>query len=370
MRSTIKCAVPAYSEEMIGAAANVLRSGNLVQGDCVTAFEDEFRDYLETDADVIACSSGTAALHLALLGVGVRPGCEVIVQPVGFFATVEAVLHCGATPVFCSTDEWGRMTPEAVQRALSPHTAAIVCTHVYGAACDVRGIQAVSEGTPVVEDAAQAHATGLPSGERAGTVGTAGCFSFFATKHTHTGGEGGAVVAHCNEVANSADMRRSHGMLGRDNHLMLGYNYRMTELAAAIGRVALSGLPDRAQRIASRSVTLQKTIANETDLRTVPPDMQLGHGWFWCPVMCNSVAQAHALRGHLEKRGIETRYRYSAPFWTQPILKTYSHEIRTIKGDESPAGFHVGLPNHHNLTVEEMRRIVDACAEFAPREMT
>jgi dTDP-4-amino-4,6-dideoxygalactose transaminase len=257
----------AVDEEILRAASGAVGSGWWSMGPRVARFEEAFSRFLGAE-HAVAVASGTAALHLSLLACGCGPGDEVILPSLNFVAAASAVRHTGATPVFC--DVIGKrdlnLDPQDVDAAAGPQTKAILVLHYGGAPCDMDAVLEVAarRGLVVIEDAA--HAPGAIHGGRAcGTLGTAGCFSFFSNKNLPIG-EGGMVVTGDKGVADRVRLLRSHGMttLTWDRHrghaagydvLASGFNYRMDEIRAAIGLVQLPrlGLANAARaRLAAR----------------------------------------------------------------------------------------------------------------------
>ena len=234
---------PIIGAEEEEAVVRVLRSGRLAQGPEVEAFEREFAALAGT-AHAIACANGTAALHLALLAHAIGPGDEVIVPSFTFAASANAVLACGGRVVFCDArDDDFCIDVADAERRVTAATKAVMPVHMYGQTADMDAVAAFAgrHGLAIVEDAAQAH--GASFGDRAaGSFGTA-CFSLYATKNVMTG-EGGMVTTGDDDVSGSLRLLRNHGMEERYVHTTFGLNLRMTEIAAAIGRVQLSRLKD------------------------------------------------------------------------------------------------------------------------------
>lgn len=252
---------PDLGPEEEQALVDVIRSKWLTMGDRTKEFERRFAAEIGVPV-ALACNSATAALHMALAALGVGPGDDVVVPSLTFVATANAVRYCGARPVFAdvaSLDEWN-IDASSIERALTPASKAIVVVHYAGYACDMQAIMALAQrrGLAVVEDVAHAPCVSL-DGTALGAWGDVGCFSFFSNKNMTTA-EGGMVTTRRPELADKLGWFRSHGMttLTLDRHkghafgydvVALGYNYRMSELNAALGLVQLSHVRRRnAQR--------------------------------------------------------------------------------------------------------------------------
>lgn len=226
--------------EIDAAVARVVSSGHFVLGPEVTAFEGRFADYCST-AHCRAVSSGTSALHLALLAAGIGAGDEVITVSMTFVATTAAILYSGARPVFVDVDPttW-TMDPGLIEAAITPRTKAILPVHLHGLMADMDPIMAIARrhGLIVIEDAAQAHGAEY-RGRRAGSVGDLGCFSFYPGKNLGAFGEGGAVVTDRPEFARRVSLLRDWGQEAKYDHAIAGYNYRMDEIQSAVLNVKL-----------------------------------------------------------------------------------------------------------------------------------
>ena len=238
----IPIARPAIGQDEISAVTAVLESGMLAAGEQVAEFERRFADYCGT-SHAVAINNGTAALHAALLAAEIGPGDEVIVPSFSFFATASAVSMCGAKPVFADVDEnTFNINPAQVVERITPKTKAVIGVHLFGQPFDVRAIQEICEShnLKLIEDAAQAHGA-VCNGEKTGSFGQLGCFSFYATKNMTTG-EGGMVTTRDKATAERLRLIISHGQSEKYHHTRLGYNYRMTDMAAALGIVQLKKL--------------------------------------------------------------------------------------------------------------------------------
>ena len=231
-------------EELLAGIQAVLDCSAFAGGPFVEAFEDNFARFCQCD-HAVGVGTGTAALWMALLGLGVGPGDEVITVPNTFIATAEAITFCGARPVFVDIDEQSyNMDPALLEAAITDKTKAIVPVHLYGQPCDMDPILAIAKrwGLYVVEDACQAHDAEY-RGKRAGSMGDAGCFSFYPGKNLGAWGEAGAVVTNNTELADRMRMFRDHGQDKKYYHSMVGWNARMDGIQGAILTIKLKYLP-------------------------------------------------------------------------------------------------------------------------------
>lgn len=238
----IPIARPAIGQDEISAVTAVLESGMLAAGDRVHEFEQMFADYCGT-INAVAVNNGTAALHAALLAADVGPGDEVIVPSFSFFATASAVTMCGAKPVFTDVDEnTFNINPAQIGEKITSKTKAVIGVHLFGQPFDISAVREICEkrNLVLIEDAAQAHGA-VYNGGKVGSFGQFGCFSFYATKNMTTG-EGGMVTTGDKACAERLRLIISHGQSGKYLHTRLGYNYRMTDIAAALGITQLKKL--------------------------------------------------------------------------------------------------------------------------------
>lgn len=364
----VQVAKPFVGQEELEAVQEVLVSGRYVSGPRVQEFERALADYLGADY-AVAVNSGTAALHLALQVLGIGRGDEVIVPPLTFFATIEAVLYTGARPVFADIDaESFCLDPQDVQAKITSSTRAIIPVHLWGNAAEMDQLLALAKQHNIylIEDAAQAHGTEY-KGKKVGALGDIGCFSFFATKHITTG-EGGALITNSQEWAEQARRLRSHGMADRDTHEFLGYNYRMPEMAGAMGTVQLKKLDQLNKKRVQNSLYLLKSLSKKR-----PPWLQVPvlrkdvfHTFFWCPIIIDEDKLGYStkqLAQNLKDRGVETRSRYWEPLYKQPVLqKLYpeaGYQQLFLPVAEKYAGKVLGLPNHPGLSRAELDYVLE-----------
>ncbi len=251
----IPAARPLIGDDERAAVDAVLASGMIAQGPQVAGFEDEFAAVVG-GRHCLAVNSGTSALHMALLAVGVKPGDEVVVPSFTFAATANAVRLAGATPVFVDIEaDSFCIDPAEVEAAITPRTRAVMPVHLYGHPAAMGPLMEIAtrHGLWVIEDAAQAHAASL-DGTPVGAFGAAAAFSFYPTKNM-TSGEGGIVTTACDHIARQVRLLRNQGMEARYRNEIIGFNTRMTDIHAAIGRVQLgklAGWTARRQQIARR----------------------------------------------------------------------------------------------------------------------
>lgn len=359
----IKVAIPIVDEEEVKAVREVLLSGNYTSGPKVEEFEKKFAEYIGTKY-AVAVNSGTAALHLGLAALGIKPGDEVIVPAMTFFATVSAVVHQGGTPVFCDIDHNYCMDPEDLKKRVTERTKAIIPVHLYGYAANMPEILKIAKAhnLKVIEDCAQGIGTEI-DGKKVGQFGDCGAFSFFATKNMTTG-EGGIITTDNEDIAKMAKILRSHGMTSRDDHDYIGYNYRMSEINAAIGLVQLKKLPELNKIRFDNSKYLLEHLKDIDWVIIEEEPKTVVHSYFWCPIRIDEKKvgmKTQEIGRLLFEKGIETRQRYIEPLYKQKALKSnqnVDYKQISLKNAEVFSGKLLGLPNHPKLTKEELDYII------------
>jgi len=362
----IKVAVPNIGDEEIEVAVEVLKSGNYVSGKWVEAFEEAFASYIGTEY-AVACNSGTSALHLALLSLGIGKGDGVIVPSLTFFATVQTVLYVGATPIFADIDEDTYcMDMEDVNSKINRKTKAIIPVHLFGHAMN---FEKASITINIIEDSAQAHGTQY-KGWRVGSLGKFGCFSFYATKNMTVATEGGMITTNDRKLAEKMKFLRSHGMIDRNTHEFLGYNYRMNEIAGAIGLVQLQKLDEMNARRQEIADYYNENLKASWLKKPIVKDYCTRHAWFWYACLVDEEKlgmSTDKLRKVLLSEGVETRHRYNKPLYHQPIL---SRSAMEYFGDahyvpepcpiaEKVCGKLIGLPIGSHLSMEDLEKVVE-----------
>ena len=321
----IPIARPLLGTEEEDAVHRVLVSGQLAQGEHVAAFERRFAEVCRV-REAVAVSSGTAALHLALLAHDIGPGDEVITSAFSFAATANAVLLAGATPVFVDIErDTYTIDPALVEAALTPRTKAIMPVHLYGHPCEMQrlGSLAAIHGLVIIEDACQAHAAAI-DGKPVGSFGT-GCFSFYATKNMTTG-EGGMVTTNDPGVAERVRLLRSHGQQERYLHTTLGYNLRMTEMQGALGLVQVEKLEQFTEQRIANAAFLTERLGGSVHTPIARPGYR--HVYHQYTIRVPEHREGWAMR--LRSRGIGTAVHYPLAIHQQPFYRDHRGIWRCI----------------------------------------
>ncbi|MER7662311.1 MULTISPECIES: DegT/DnrJ/EryC1/StrS family aminotransferase [unclassified Streptomyces] len=363
-RQPIPAARPVIGEEEIEAAVRVLRSGRVVQGPEVAAFEESFGDLVD-GRHCVAVNSGTSALHLLLLALGIGPGDEVIVPSFSFAASANAVRLVGADVVFADIEADSYcLDPAAVEAAITPRTAAIMPVHLYGhpAAMDKIMPIAAQHKLAVVEDACQAHAAAL-NGTPVGAFGSGGTFSFYPTKNMHSL-EGGMISTADAEIARTLRLLRNQGMEQRYANEIVGANMRMTDVAAAVGRVQLAKLNGwTEQRIANAAYLTE----NITAPAVTTPTVAEGARHIYHQYTIRVSGDRDAAMAKLTEAGVGNAVYYPTPIHRlKPYWEPDQKAGRNwdLPETERAAAEVVSLPVHPSLTAEDLERIVAAVNEL------
>ena len=252
----IKVAIPITGMDEYKSIKEIILSGKFVSGKKVENFEKKFAKYIGTKY-AVCFNSGTAALHASLSALNLKKNDEVIVPSISFVSTATAVLHQNCTPIFCDVNlENYCLSIDDLQKKISKKTKAIIPVHFAGSSCDMKKMMKIANknNIKIIEDCSQAHGTKFYN-KKVGSFGEMSCFSFYATKHMTTG-EGGILCTNNKNIFRYCKSFRNHGMIDRDTHSFLGYNYRMSELNASIGLVQLKKI----DKINSRRIANSKYI--------------------------------------------------------------------------------------------------------------
>jgi len=353
----VSIAQPSIGTSEITSVIDVLESRQLADGDVVRSFEMEFAEYCGTEQGV-ATTNGTTALHATLESADIEPGDGVVTTPFSFVATANAIRFAGAIPHFVDIDpETFNLDPHSVEETVrehQDHIEAILAVHLYGLPAQMDHLRDIADTYDLllVEDAAQAHAARF-QGEPVGSLADAACFSFYPTKNMTTG-EGGMVTTDRDDIAEGVRRFIDHGRgEGSYEHDQLGHNFRMTNLAAAIGREQLTRLPEFTVARRENAERLTERLA-DIDVRTptVPDDRQ--HVYHQYTVRCENREE---LRSRLADAGVETGVYYPNVIYE---LEAYDWLDGDAPEAERAADEVLSLPVHPNVTDEGIDRIVDA----------
>lgn len=364
----VPIAKPLTDEEELEALKRVLESGILAHGPEVEAFEKEFAEYVGVE-HAVAVMNGTAALDLLLKAYKVGPGDEVITTPLTFIATANAILLQGAKPVFADVDpRTFNIDPASVADAITQRTKAILVVHLYGQPADMRALKEIAQDHELLllEDAAQAHGAEF-EGRKAGALGDAAIFSFYATKNMTTG-EGGMVTTNDRLVAERVKLLRDHGQAEKYFHVELGYNLRMTSLQAAIGRVQLRKL-DYFNELRRRNArTLTENLSKLHGLTPPYEDPRAKHVYhqYVIRVEDDFPLPRDRLREFLGSKGVGTAVHYPIPVFQQPLYQKLGYPQDICPNAVEASRKVLSLPVHPALTPEQLRYVIQ-CIEEAAR---
>jgi dTDP-4-amino-4,6-dideoxygalactose transaminase len=353
----ISLAKPQIGRSEIRSVVRVLKSGQLAQGRIVSQFEQAFSRHVD-GRECVAVNSGTSALHLALLSLGIGPGDEVIVPSFTFAATANSVSLTGATPIFVDINlATFNIDPQAIVSAITPRTRAIQVVHLYGLPADMPQILKIAKkyGLLVVEDAAQAHLATI-SGQSVGTFGDAAAFSFYPTKNM-TSGEGGMIVFNSNGSARTARLLRNQGMEKRYENEVVGFNLRMTEIHAAIGVEQLKKLTNWTTKRQENASYLSAHISG----------VEIPH----VPALFSHVYHQYTIR--VQKRKLFSEELIKKGIANDVYYPTPVHKLASFMRDQELNSTQIAsetvlsIPVHPALTKRELKKIAHGVSSTAEK---
>ena len=356
----IPAAKPIIGDDEREAVDRVLRSGMLAQGPEVAAFEEEFSRFVG-GRHCVAMNSGTSALHLGFIAAGIKPGDEVIVPSFSFAATANSVVLAGGTPVFGDIDpKTFNLDPAHTESLITSRTKAIMPVHLYGHIADMEKFEAIGKkhGVQIIEDAAQGHLASM-NGRNSGEFGTVASFSFYPTKNM-TAGEGGMVVTADAEIARMLRLLRNQGQEIRYKNEVVGFNTRMTDIHAAIGRVQLKKLEGWTKQRQDNAAYLNAHIQG-VETPYLQPGTTHSYHQYTVRVSGNDAARRDAFMAKLADLGVGSGVYYPTPIHRLPSFGL----TLDLPETEKMINECVSLPVHPSLTQAELETIVSAVNQAA-----
>jgi len=364
----IPLAKPFLNEEVKEAVIHALENERFVLGESVYKFEEELARYCGVEY-AVAVSSGTNALQLSLIALGLAKGDKVITTPFSFIATANCIIHAGGEPVFADIERSTfNIDPKRIRERLGPNVKAILPVHLYGYPAEMDEINEMARerNLRVVEDACQAHGATY-KGKKSGSLGDAGCFSFYASKNLTVCGDGGAVVTNDGELAKLVAKLRDCGRSSKYVHDVIGYTSRLNTMNAAIGRVQLKYLDqwnDARRRIARE---YNRLLSDVEGLELPPFETQAVKPAYHLYVV--RTKRRDELKNWLEENGIECGIHYPMPIHLQPIYrKLYGYREGQYPESEEVSRTCLSIPMHPFLTDEEVKYVCDKIIEFFSRK--
>lgn len=352
-----------HREELLHAIGEVIDSGNFSGGSFVERFETDFAKYCGT-RNAIGLGSGTEALWLTLVAMGIGPGDEVVTVPMTFAATVEAICLAGARPVFVDIEaRTYTMDPAALERVLTSRTKAIMPVHLFGQVADMTPIleTARTRGLPVIEDAAQAHGAEY-NGKKAGALGDVGCFSFYPAKNLGAFGEGGAAVTDDDDLAQRLRILRNHGQYRKNHHSVVGWNSRLDGIQAAVLGVKLRQLDSDNQMRRDHALSYNRALS---DLAGISTPVRSENGRHAYHIYAIQARKRSDLIKIFDKKQIGFGIHYPVPIHLQTAYRSLGHKIGDFPVAEQCAERFISLPMYPELTSDQITIVTDAVKDSA-----
>ncbi len=353
----LSIARPSLDSKEERAVIRVLRSGQLTQGKWVEMFEERFAAFIGTKY-AVAVSNGTTALYLALLANGIKDGDEVITPSFSFIASANAVLFVGAQPVFVDVDpKTFTIDPRAIEKKITKRTKAILPVHLFGLPANMDSIRKIAKKHKlvVIEDACQAHGASIRR-VRAGNLGDLACFSFYGTKNITTG-EGGMITTNNKLIAERIRLLRSHGMKKQYYHQLYGFNFRMTNIAAAIGIEQLKKLPHFLRIRKENAEILRKGLQKSKNISLQVTPKRYTHANHLFSITFRSPGMREEAIKKLEKEGIQTGIYYPVPIHQQAFYKSQGYKD-SLPSTETLSKTILSLPVHPAVKKRDLRVMI------------
>ncbi|MFC2020396.1 DegT/DnrJ/EryC1/StrS family aminotransferase [Chloroflexota bacterium] len=363
----LKAQYNTIKQEINAAIQKVNEEGQFILGPKVKAFEEEIASYIGVKY-AAGVASGTDALHLALLAGGIKPGDEVITTPFTFIATTEVITHCGAIPVFVDIEpKTYNINPDKIESKITTKTRAIIPVHLYGQPADMNPLLELAKkyDLKVIEDCAQALGAEYRE-EKVGSLGDAGCLSFFPSKSLGAYGDGGMVVTNNPEIAEKVEMLRNHGAREKYYHIIPGFNSRLDELQAAILRVKLRHL-DKWNELRRQKATIYSQLLNE--IKEVEPPFVApysNHIFNYYTIRLIASEDRNKLQEYLSSQGVATAIYYPLSLHLQDVYKSLGGKPGDFAESECAQEEVLSLPIYPELSEEQIEIIVKTIRNFLP----
>ena len=364
---------PSITEEMTNVAVECLKNDRLVNGKSVKEFEENFARYVGTKY-AIAVSSGTAALYLSLLGLGIKKGDIVITQSATFVATANAIVQAGATPLFIDINrdnlDFNEDQFQSAMKEYGNRVKAVIPVHLYGRIQDLSVISELlsEKNIPIIEDACQAHGAEI-NGKKAGSLGRAGAFSFYSSKNITVGGDGGMITTNDPEIMEKTVSLRNQGATKGDRYKndIIGYNYRLNSVNAAIGNIQLKYLEDWNRRRTQIARYYNNELSNYPELGL--PSMDTKNNRSSWHIYSLRTDKRDRIIEYLTKRGIETGIHYPIPVHLQNAYKNVPSLVPfNMNNTERWAKENLSLPIYGTMELEMANEVVGKIGEFIEGE--
>ncbi|MFH1856614.1 MAG: DegT/DnrJ/EryC1/StrS family aminotransferase [Candidatus Omnitrophota bacterium] len=360
----IKLSVPQITSSEKKAVLEVLKSGHIACGPKTKDFEEKFSCFIGTQY-AVAASSGTSALHTALACSGIKENDSVITTPFTFIATANSILFCKATPVFCDIDQKTfNIDPDEIKKALNknPSVKAIICVHLFGLPCDMDAIKSIcrQKGLLLIEDCAQAHGAEYKN-KRAGSFGDCGVFSLYATKNITTA-EGGMITTNTKSIADRCRRFINHGRIANNKFSELGYNYRLTDIASAMGIEQLKKIPLLTEKRIENANYLTNRLLKLKHI--TPPATPAGYKHVFHQYVVRVKKDREKLIQFLSNSGIQSGVFYPIPIYRQQFYKNSGFAKLRLKNTETACRQVLSLPVHPGLKKDDLKKIAGALEKW------
>jgi dTDP-4-amino-4,6-dideoxygalactose transaminase len=351
----------AIKDEVDAALDRVIQKSSFVLGEEVEKFEKEFAEYCGAKY-CLGTNSGTSALHLALLGLGIKPGDEIITQPNTFFATAEAISYMGAKPIFVDAKAEDYMIDEEkIEAAITPKAKCLLPVHLFGNAAKMEKILAIAQkyNLAVVEDVCQGHGV-VYQGKKLGTFGKVGCFSFYPGKVLGAFGEGGAVVTSDKDVYEKMKIFRDHGQSAKNNHEVVGYNYRLEGIQGAVLGAKLKKL-DTWLESRRNNARLYNELLRGTEVATPSEEGLRNSNVQYYVIRCPN---RDALKEYLAQNGVTALIHYPTPIHLQKAYEFLGYKAGDFPNAEKAAKEMLSLPMYPELSKDAISYVASLVKEF------